>query len=64
MQGELAAACVFAGTIDKIDISIQLRFEKVNMDGQDGVYCSTAGAYFQERQSLHEHYQSEFHRRV
>lgn len=30
----------------------------------DGVYCSTAGTYFNEREALQEHYQSEFHRRV
>ncbi|KAG7670973.1 hypothetical protein Ndes2526A_g01239 [Nannochloris sp. 'desiccata'] len=29
---------------------------------EDGVYCSTAGTYFNERDSLQEHYQSEFHR--
>ncbi|KAI8111762.1 hypothetical protein M9435_004261 [Picochlorum sp. BPE23] len=28
----------------------------------DGVYCSTAGAVFQEREALQEHYHSEFHR--
>jgi hypothetical protein len=30
----------------------------------DGVYCSTAGAVFQEREALQEHYHSEFHRYV
>ena len=28
----------------------------------EGVYCSTAGAYFNDREGLQEHYQSEFHR--
>lgn len=32
--------------------------------GQDGVYCSTAGAVFQEREALQEHYHSELHRYV
>ena len=31
---------------------------------EDGVYCSTAGTHFTERESLQEHYQSEFHRYV
>lgn len=31
---------------------------------EDGVYCSTAGTFFQEREQLQEHYQSEFHRYV
>lgn len=35
-----------------------------SMDTQDGVYCSTAGAVFQEREALQEHYHSELHRWV
>ena len=31
-------------------------------DSNDGLYCSTAGAYFDNKDSLTEHYRSDFHR--
>jgi hypothetical protein len=37
-------------------------FEHFKMEEQGGVFLSTAGAVFQDRESIHEHYQSEFHR--
>ena len=29
---------------------------------QEGLYCSTAGTYFQSKQDLEDHYRSDFHR--
>lgn len=29
---------------------------------QDGFYCSTSGTYFSDKESLAEHYKSDFHR--
>lgn len=29
---------------------------------EQGLYCGTAGAFFQDKESLVEHYKSEFHR--
>lgn len=31
-------------------------------EGQAGLYCSTAGAYFESKDELAEHYRSDFHR--
>lgn len=30
--------------------------------GAEGLYCSTAGAYFQSKDELADHYRSDFHR--
>ena len=33
-------------------------------EGQEGLYCSTAGTYFQNKGDLEDHYRSDFHRRA
>ena len=32
------------------------------MEDDRGLYCGTAGAFFQDKETLVEHYKSEFHR--
>lgn len=53
---------IFLRTQAFIVMSIKQSIIMEMQTDSDGVYCSTAGAVFQERESLQEHYHSEFHR--